>query len=628
MTPYSLNHTNTSTGNSILRVLLITQWFDPEPTFKGLLFAQELKKLGYDVRVMTGYPNYPGGVLYDGYKIRLFQRETIDGVEVLRVPLYPSHNDSGLARALNYLSFALSASVAVLLMQRPDVAYVYHPPATVGIPAMVLKMARGVPFIYDVQDLWPDTLAATGMLRSPRLLDLIGALMIRVYRGASHLVVLSEGFKEKIVGRSIPASRVHVVPNWADEKQIDFSEPSTALQPKDDQTFTVTFAGNMGKAQALVTVLEAAEILKQEKNLRFLLVGGGLDVEKLKSVAAAKQLSNVDFLPRMPIYEIGPVLMRSQALLVHLRDDALFEITIPSKTQAYLMVGKPVLMGVRGDAAKIVEEAGAGICFDPESPTQLAEAVRALTKLPEHERQEMGASGQRYYWEHLSLRVGAQKFARILETAAEEKPAVLYRKRILDLICAGSGLLVASVPMAVIAAVVKRNLGSPVLFRQVRPGKDGEPFQLLKFRTMTNAVDEVGQALPDGARLTAFGRLLRATSLDELPSLWNVWKGEMSIVGPRPLLMRYTPYFTPEESIRLSVKPGITGWAQVNGRNTSSWDKRLALDIWYVKRLSTWLDLKIVGMTALRVLKRSGVVVDPESLMRNLDDERKERQAS
>ncbi|MFC9335673.1 sugar transferase [Arthrobacter sp. NPDC057009] len=610
------------------RILLITQWFDPEPTFKGLLFAQELTKQGHDVRVLTGFPNYPGGKLYDGYRIRPFQRELIDGISVLRVPLYPSHNSSGLDRALNYLSFAFSASVAVILMQRPDVAYVYHPPATVGVPAIVLKLAKGVPYVYDVQDLWPDTLAATGMIRNPRVLRLIGTMMNRVYRSASRLVVLSEGFRNTIVARSIPAAKVHVVPNWADEKQIDVTEHRATPGPSDDPKFTVTFAGNMGKAQALTTLLEAAELLKTEEGLRFLLVGGGLELDNLKRLAAERGLNNVVFVPRMPISEIGQVLSRSQALLVHLREDALFEITIPSKTQAYLMAGKPILMGVRGDAAAIVREAQAGICFEPENPSDLADAVRAIMRLSEHERQEMGASGQRYYREKMSLGVGAREFAQILEMAAQEKPAVQLRKRIIDVIGAGAGLLVTGIPMGIVALLVKRKLGSPVLFKQIRPGKHGEPFEMLKFRTMTDGVDESGQILPDGARLTDFGRLLRSSSLDELPGLWNVLRGDMSLVGPRPLLTRYTPYFTREERARLNVKPGITGWAQVNGRNTTSWDKRLALDVWYVNRLSTFLDLKIIGLTVLRVFKRSGVIVDPESVMRNLDDERKERAAS
>jgi len=151
---------------------------------------------------------------------------------------------------------------------------------------------------------------------------------------------------------------------------------------------------------------------------------------------------------------------------------------------------------------------------------------------------------------------------------------------------------------------------------------DGEPFNMFKFRTMNDIRDGDGDLLPDGERLTRFGRWMRSSSIDELPELWNVLRGDMSLVGPRPLLLRYTKYFTDEESLRLDVKPGVTGWAQINGRNTAAWDERLAFDVWYVRNLSICLDFKILLHTSARVFRRQGVVVDPESLMLNLDDER------
>ena len=158
-------------------------------------------------------------------------------------------------------------------------------------------------------------------------------------------------------------------------------------------------------------------------------------------------------------------------------------------------------------------------------------------------------------------------------------------------------------------------LGKPVLFIQKRPGLDGKPFDLLKFRTMKNAVDSKGQLLPDAERMTGYGKLLRSTSLDELPGLWNVFKGEMSLVGPRPLLMEYLPLYTSEQARRHDVRPGITGWAQVNGRNTLSWEEKFEADLWYVDNQSLVLDLKILILTLLRVLKKDGVSADGEATM-------------
>jgi sugar transferase EpsL len=169
--------------------------------------------------------------------------------------------------------------------------------------------------------------------------------------------------------------------------------------------------------------------------------------------------------------------------------------------------------------------------------------------------------------------------------------------------------------LAVVALLVHQRLGSPVLFRQVRPGQFGRPFTLIKFRTMRDAVDAAGQPLADAQRLTAFGRTLRASSLDELPELWNVLTGDMSLVGPRPLLMSYLPLYSPEQMRRHAVRPGITGWAQVNGRNALNWPERFALDTWYVDNRSLWLDLRILAITAAKVLRRDGISADGHATM-------------
>lgn len=603
-----------------LKVLLLTQWFDPEPTFKGLLFAKQLRALGYDVRVLTGFPNYPGGKIYAGYRVRLFQKETIDGIPVLRVPLYPSHDSSGVRRAANYLSFAFSASVAALLIRRPDVAYVYHPPATVGVPASVLKVIRGVPFVYDVQDLWPDTLGATGMVSQSPVLKAVGAVMKHIYRGATQIVVLSDGFKAALTERGVPADRIDVIPNWADEEQISVTAP-TALD-REDGSFTVTFAGNVGRGQALGTLLDAAELLISDRRVKFVIVGGGLEVAKLKAESERRKLANVEFLPRRPLSEIGAVLSAADALLVHLKDDPLFEITVPSKTQAYLLAGRPILMGVRGDASRMVEEAGAGVSFRPEDPAGLVEGIRTLLDLSPAERRSMGLAGQKYYNEKLSLSVGARRFSEVLDSASLLRPRTLAAKRAIDVVAAGLGMALLAVPFICVAGVVRFGIGRPVLFKQVRPGRDDIPFMLLKFRTMTDARGGDGELLPDRERLTRLGAFLRRSSLDEIPELWNVFRGQMSLVGPRPLLLRYTEHFTAEERIRLKVRPGITGLAQVSGRNTASWDRRLSLDAEYVKNLRLGLDLKIMWSTLGKVFSSNGVVVDAESLMLNLDDER------
>lgn len=198
-------------------------------------------------------------------------------------------------------------------------------------------------------------------------------------------------------------------------------------------------------------------------------------------------------------------------------------------------------------------------------------------------------------------------------------------KRAFDLAASLAALLVLSPLLLVTAVLVRIMLGTPVLFRQQRPGRHEHPFCILKFRTMTDQRDGSGLLLPDSARLTRFGRLLRRTSLDELPELYNVLRGDMSLVGPRPLLMRYLPFYSRRERLRHTVRPGITGWAQINGRNCLSWDERLEHDIWYVEHQSIRLDVCILFRTVAAVFRRKGLVTDPRSIMQNLDEERGNR---
>lgn len=188
-------------------------------------------------------------------------------------------------------------------------------------------------------------------------------------------------------------------------------------------------------------------------------------------------------------------------------------------------------------------------------------------------------------------------------------------KRLFDFIASTIGLLLLLPIIVIVAWQIRRKLGSPVLFRQVRPGLNGKPFEMIKFRTMLDALDAEGNPLPDSERMTPFGRFLRSCSLDELPELWNVLKGDMSLVGPRPLLMEYLPLYTPEQYRRHEVRPGVSGWAQVNGRNALSWEEKFRLDVWYVDNRSFWFDLKIIFLTLKKVVVRDGINAEGEATM-------------
>jgi glycosyltransferase involved in cell wall biosynthesis len=296
-----------------------------------------------------------------------------------------------------------------LLVKPADVAYVYHPPATVGLPALAFKYLRRIPFVYDVQDLWPDTLAATGMVNASLALRLLGRWCQLVYRAAGRIAVLSPGFQQRLSERGVPSNKVRVIYNWT--HAIPSAVPDAALADSLAGKFVVLFAGNLGAAQGLDAVLDAAK-LTQERHpeVCFAFVGSGVEEPRLRQRAVAEGLANVVFLGRRPPEAMGGIYAWAAALLVHLRDDPLFDITIPSKTQTYLAIGKPILMGVRGDAADLVRAAGAGIVFAPGQAGALAQAVDELLAMSESARERMGVSGRAYYETHLSLAAGVQAF--------------------------------------------------------------------------------------------------------------------------------------------------------------------------------------------------------------------------
>lgn len=400
-----------------LKILMLTQWFDPEPIFKGLTFAKELARRGHQVEVLTGFPNYPGGKVYPGYKIGLTHREVIEGIAVLRVPLYPSHDSSGWHRICNYGSFALSAAIiGAPQVSKPDVIFAYQP-ITIGLAAVAMKWAYGVPFVIDIQDLWPDFLPATGMINNKPALRLIDSWCSFIYRQAAHVTVLSPGYKKALIERGVPENKVDVIYNWCDERQIDTSaRPDQALARQFglEGRFNVLFAGTMGKAQALDAVLDAASILQARlPQVQFIFAGGGVETERLKNHAAHLKLANVLFLPWRPLNEIGQLISQAEVMLIHLKDDPIFEITIPSKTQTYLAMGKPILMGARGDVADLVLRAGAGIACQPQNPQSIAEGVSAMVKMSGLQLKGMGEKGRAFYAGELSLSAGTDKYLSI-----------------------------------------------------------------------------------------------------------------------------------------------------------------------------------------------------------------------
>ncbi len=399
-----------------MKILFLTQWFQPENFFKGLPFAKALKEKGHEVEVLTGFPNYPGGNLYPGYRVRFYQRETFDGIAVHRVPLYPSHDRSALRRILNYMSFSLSAFLmGVGLVKKPDVIYIYNL-VTLCPAAYLLRLRYGAKVIIDVQDLWPQSIASSGMMENPFILTCLNAICNRMYKKADQITVLSPGFKKHLVGRGIPSEKIEVIYNWCDEKSLSgatdrFKRRESEFPPK----FVVLYAGAMGTVQGLETVLGCAEMCQKEMpDIQFVLIGDGADRDRLQRKAETRHLGNVTFLPRRSPQAMAEVYELADALLVHLQDEPLFRITIPSKTQAYLYMGKPLIMAMAGDAAELVRRAEAGVICKPGNPRAMMEAIKTLRGLDKERRDDMGKAGRRFYMEHLSFEQGVRKFEHLM----------------------------------------------------------------------------------------------------------------------------------------------------------------------------------------------------------------------
>lgn len=379
-----------------MKILILTQWYLPEPAILLQELAQTLQGLGHEVTVLTGFPNYPSGNVYPGYRISVWQKEKVAGVPVVRVPLYPNHGQSGLKRIFNYVSFALSSScLGPFLVSRPDAIFVYHPPLTVGLPAFWLSRLWRVPFVYQVQDMWPETLSATGMLTNKRALGWISTFARWVYSKAAAICVISPGFQQNLLDKGVAADKLHMISNWIDTAVYRPVPPNVALANDLglEGKFNVMFAGNIGKAQGLQVVIEAAQLLSDLPAVQFVIVGDGVALPELQSLAKQKKLTNVRFLGRYPELAMPELFALADVLLVHLKDDPLFRITIPHKIFTYMASGKPILAAVTGDSAEVVSNAGAGFTCQPENPEALALAVREFYHMPQTERDCMGQSG-------------------------------------------------------------------------------------------------------------------------------------------------------------------------------------------------------------------------------------------
>jgi glycosyltransferase involved in cell wall biosynthesis len=404
-----------------LRICIVTQYFWPE-NFRINDLVQALVDRGNLVQVLTGLPNYPSGKVAPGFKTIKPKRSEVFGSTVVRVPLIPRGKGSGLRLALNYLSFAASATlVGVRAMRKPaDVILVYEPsPVTVAIPALALGKRLDAPVLMWVQDLWPETLRATGVLSEGSALRAAGWLTGRLHRAMDGLLVQTRAFGPLLVNQGVTPAKITYLPNWAEDNFRPTTVPPTAPERLElPKGFVVLFAGNIGVAQGLDVLLGAAERLRQVEDLHWVVLGDGRQAGWLRHEIERRGLNNVHFLGSRPSESMPTWFALADALLVTLKPDPIYKLTIPSKIQAYLACGRPLLASLDGVGAQEVQDAGAGLASPAGDVEALAEITRSLYHLPAQERAAMGERARTHYDRNFNREMLIDRIEKLLRNAA------------------------------------------------------------------------------------------------------------------------------------------------------------------------------------------------------------------
>lgn len=383
-----------------MHILIITQYFWPE-SFRNNDLVAGLKEKGHEVTVLTGKPNYPGGKFFPGYSFFNKSIEEYKGVKVVRVPLIPRGKGGTIRLIINYLSFMFCASMLgpFLCREQYDLIFFSLSPFTEGIPAIIFKRIKRAPTVYWVQDIWPESLSATGAIRSTYLLKMVGFLIRNIYRKCDMVLMQSRVFSSYIEREGIAKERIRYFPNGAEELYRKVTLPPDA--PEHSQMpagFRIVFAGNIGAAQDFETILSAAEKVKEYGDIHWVIIGDGRMKPWVEEQVAARNLSKTfHLLGRYPVEDMPRFFSLADAMLVTLKKEPIFALTIPGKVQSYLACARPIVAALDGEGARVVEEAGAGLTCPAESPDKLAQTVLKLYHMPSSERERMAEKGREYF---------------------------------------------------------------------------------------------------------------------------------------------------------------------------------------------------------------------------------------
>jgi len=403
-----------------MRILFLSHYFPPEvnaPASRTFEHCREWVRSGHQVTVVTCTPNHPRGTVYPGYRNRLWQREKREGIDIIRLGTYITANEGFARRSLGYLSFLIACTWAAPFLPRADVLITTSPQFFNGLAGYPVKLMKRIPWVLEIRDLWPESVLAVGAVRNRLLIRFLSALERFAYRKCDHIVPVTEAFRRDIVGKGIAPEKISVVRNGVDFSLFTGHSDAQHLRARLglEGKFVVSYVGTHGMAHGLETVLDAATQLRGHANIAFLLVGDGAERQRLLGLRDQLALNNVTMLEQQPKELMPQIWALADASLVLLRKLPLFETVIPSKIFESMAMGRPIILGVRGEAREIVEEGRAGLVIEPESSASLCAAVLKLADNPALAHQ-LGANGQRYVTAHFDRRALARRFEGVLKS--------------------------------------------------------------------------------------------------------------------------------------------------------------------------------------------------------------------
>ncbi len=611
-----------------MRVLFINQFYYPDEAATAQLLTdltQDLVGKGFEVVVVAGTGRYLGG------RSSLPLYEVHRGVTIYRVPTTGFGRGSPVGRIADYLAFYLGALLRVLMLPRFQTTVIMSTPPLISLLGPVTRLAKGSRFIYWVQDIYPDLLIALGRMKGTGwLARVLGVVSRFSLRQADRAIVLGERMRERVIEKGVDPRRILVIHNWADGKALfpdRIAGRSFADRHELDGGFQIIYSGNLGNSHHFETFLAAAKELRGDSTIKFLFIGDGPQKRHVEQSCRGMGLPNVRFLPYQPRAALRGSLNSAGVHLISLMP-GLEGLMVPSKIYGVMAVGKPVVFvgPEESEVAEIIRRAGCGFVVRPGDTNSL---VRSCLQLLADQklREGLGAAGRRYFCDEFerekasarfsdvfrSTRAPAIGLSGILRPFTRDRAAFGLRrmiKRLFDVSVASAVLVLGAPILGFIGLAIKLEDGGSVFFVQERVGKRGIRFRCYKFRSMVVGAEERGlggEVGEDDDRLTRMGRVLRSWTLDEMPQLVNILKGDMSVVGPRPWIAKQADGCFEWARRRFDMKPGLAGWAWIHGRNLVPWEDRLHMDVWYVENWSLRLDAYILAKAFILLFKRQGV---------------------